>query len=163
MGQEQVGVEHIELTREISFPGDISFDTDKICLQGRYGDQLSLHRARKIWNETLESCFLLEGGHDFQISLRSNHQEGDYVMNCVFVSACGRYAFWRLTNQQAPEAQYMLETAHIPNSDINTDQYLAASDMRSVLDTELQRAEKINTDAGIIIKLVNMLKRLASS
>lgn len=130
MQNKQVNTQDIELTREITFPGDISFDLETVTLHGSYADQLSAYRARKIWVSTLENCFLLEQGQDFVVSIRSNLTDGNFGIICSFISACARYAFWRLTNNQAPEAQYMIETAHIPDSEMRHDDYVAAPDMR---------------------------------
>ena len=64
-----------------------------------------------------------------RFTTRSNIEEGVFTLQCEFVSACGRYAFWRLTNNQAPEAQYLIETAHIPNAELREAEFHAASDL----------------------------------
>lgn len=90
------------------------YDADRLVLEGLYLDEITAYRARKRWIKTLESNFLLEEQHDFRIKVRVVADAGRYRVRCDFISACGRYAFWRLTHHQAPEVQYMLETAHLP-------------------------------------------------
>lgn len=84
------------------------YDADSVVLAGKYGDELSAHRARKHWVEVLNNYFLLEQERDYEIWVTSSLQENYFVISCCFVSACGRYAFWRLVNQQAPEAEAKL-------------------------------------------------------
>ncbi len=133
MQLERAELQSIELTREIAFPGDVRFDPEQVILQGVYRDQLSAYRARKIWVETLSSNFLLEAGHDYEVCVESKVSEGVFFLNCNFTSACGRYAFWRLTNEQAPEAQYLIETAHIPHSELCADDFFSAPDLRPMV------------------------------
>ena len=53
-----------------------------------------------------------------------------FMLRAHFVSACARYAFWRLTNCQAPETQYIMETAHIPVCESRHDDILSVPDMQ---------------------------------
>lgn len=85
-------------------PGLI-YDPEGICLIGKFSDELAAHRARKQWKLILNSHFLLEVERDFEISVISSHNDERYLLACAFTSACGRYAFWRLANRQAPEAE----------------------------------------------------------
>jgi hypothetical protein len=84
------------------------YDADGVTLLGKYGDELTAHRSKKQWVEVLNSYFLLELERDYDIFVESNIDTNYFVLNCVFSSACGRYAFWRLINQQAPEAEELL-------------------------------------------------------
>jgi len=99
-------------------------------LHGTYTDELSAHRARKVWAEILEYHSLLEKDRDFVYRLQPDYQHMIFGLQCEFLTACGRYAFWRLTNHQAPEAQYQIETAHIPESHRRQEEFLYAPDMR---------------------------------
>lgn len=154
MHSEQVGFEGIELTREIAFPGDVRFDPDRVILQGQYRDQLSAYRAKRNWVETLTSNFLLDEGHDYEISVESRVSEELFILQCSFTSACGRYAFWRLTNEQAPEAQYLIETAHIPNSELRGDDFFAAPDLKPLADEGTQAFREIEQKALSINKIL---------
>ena len=137
MQQQHIGSDPIELCQEISFPGDVFFDAGTSSLYGFYADQLSAYRAKKAWGETLEDAFFLDPRTDFDLSVSSDLSLGEYGLTCSFTSACGRYAFWRITNNQAPEAQYVIETGHIPDSNTNGGNHLmAAPDLRPLLDLE---------------------------
>ena len=48
-------------------------------------------------------CLTFHGQYIFD-----NSESKYFVLNCYFTSACGRYAFWRLINNQAPEAESKL-------------------------------------------------------
>lgn len=146
-GSEQHSV--IELTREFPRSCQVSFDSETATLEGAYPDELSAHRARKVWIDTLESNFLLEKNHDFKIRVEGTVEDSAFALRCDFLTACGRYAFWRLTNDQAPEAQYIIETAHIPNAESMYDAFLGAPDLQqqtqfyvSEIERELGRNRK---------------------
>ena len=91
------------------------YDAEKLILEGIYLDEISAYRARRSWIKTFEMNFLLEEIHDFKVKVVLDDDEGRYHVQCTFTSACGRYAFWRLTHHQAPEVQFTLETAHLPH------------------------------------------------
>jgi hypothetical protein len=91
------------------------YDAEKLILEGIYLDEVSAYRARRSWIKTFEMNFLLEEIHDFKVKVVFESDECKYHVQCTFTSACGRYAFWRLTHHQAPEVQFTLETAHLPH------------------------------------------------
>ena len=91
------------------------YDAEKLILEGIYLDEVSAYRARRSWIKTFEMNFLLEEIHDFRVKVVFEEDERRYHVQCTFTSACGRYAFWRLTHHQAPEVQFTLETAHLPH------------------------------------------------
>lgn len=93
------------------------FDSDRLMLEGVYLDEVSAYRARRRWIEALEANFLLEERVDFVMKVRRTQNAGHYSVRCGFLTACGRYAFWRLTHHQAPEVQFLLETAHLAHSE----------------------------------------------
>src|SRR5438552_3022420 len=106
MKQDQFGPQVIELTEELPHNDSVHFDSEAVTLQGQYGDELSLHRAKRKWTSILEINFLLESEYDYFIQHESKLDAQKFALQCRFTTACGRYAFWRLTNDQAPEAQY---------------------------------------------------------
>ena len=106
-------------------PG-VYFDSQEAILEGAYKDEISAYRAKKVWTETFETNFLLEPNYDFIFKVVTDIKEQKFVLKCNFTSACGRYAFWRLTRNQAPEAQYQIETAHIPANDSNKSNKVSA-------------------------------------
>lgn len=91
------------------------YDAETVTLLGKYNDELSAYRARKKWVEVLNSYFLLERDRDYEMFVESDLSESYFVVNCCFSSACGRYAFWRLINHQAPEAEHRLGCASLPS------------------------------------------------
>ena len=115
----------------------VCFDPDKITLEGYYVDELSAHRAKRSWNDTLENYFLLDSEHDFKLSVQESEQNERYELKATFLTACARYAFWRLTNGQAPEAQYCIETGHIPNAESSYENFRSAPDMYSIKEPPL--------------------------
>ena len=88
-------------------PGLI-YDADSVTLVGKFGDELSAYRAKRKWLEILSAYFLLEPERDYDVWVTANIDTSSYLLGCTFVSACGRYAFWRLINHQAPEAETRL-------------------------------------------------------
>ena len=124
----------IELKDEISYAEGVCFDPEAVTIEGKYLDELSAHRAKKGWVETLEVNFLLDPAYDVIFKVANAAEATQYILRCEFVSACARYAFWRLTNNQAPEAQYQIETAHIPDCKSRHLEFLTAPDMRSVFE-----------------------------
>ncbi len=164
MFQERAGRQEIELLQEISLPGDVCFDPESLSLHGFYKDQLSAYRARNIWIETLQDCFLLDRDHDFKIEIQSEIPKTLFTVRCDFLSACARYAFWRLTNHQAPEVQYIIETAHIPDTEANQSNFVMAPDMKPLSDKqEPQEAalpEKIDQLVGQTLGPLETVKKL---
>lgn len=90
------------------FKEGLIYDADSVILAGKYSDELSAHRARKQWHGVLNSFFLLDEERDYELWIKSEPSQRYFVVHCCFTSACGRYAFWRLVNQQAPEAEARL-------------------------------------------------------
>lgn len=160
MQQDMASSQPIELTREIVTPNCVSFDVETASLDGIYSDELSAYRAKRIWRETLESNFLLEDKADFQFSITKSLTEGRFSLRCDFQTACGRYAFWRITNNQAPEAQYIIETAHIPNSDSHIDDLMSAPDMRSSRPSYLSEVDGSSEYGADMLTFKELLKAI---
>ena len=164
MPQGDFGAQPIELNREIAQFASVCFDAEGLRLQGKYSDQLSAYRAKKIWAHTLETCFLLDSGYDFKIKVQTESEDDNFGLVCEFLSACARYAFWRLTNHQAPEAQYLIETAHIPNAASRQGDFVAAPDLRCLMEDgldlthhELVRLQQRETLGARLRELVRQL------
>lgn len=122
----------VALMAGVEFRGEVFFDPDLIMLEGRYSDELSAHRARRSWVKIFEASFLLEPEYDFSLTVSLMTDDEGFALRCSFVSACGRYAFWRLTHGQAQDAQYLLETAHVPSSLHNSAMLAGSPDLRRV-------------------------------
>jgi len=154
----------IELTRELPSVDGVTFDAERVVLEGFYADELAPYRAKRVWSEILETNFLLDAEHDFTIEIKPAANQR-FILTCHFATACARYAFWRLTNNQAPEAQYVIETAHIPQSEQRKDEFLQAPDLRpqegtSALESWMNRYESDNRGfVGWLKKMVSSLVR----
>ena len=83
----------------------LEYNSHELSITGHFLDQLSAYRKRREWIAVLSNHFLLETERDFEISIASEIQSGTHRLCCSFTSACGRYAFWRLKNRQAPEIE----------------------------------------------------------
>jgi hypothetical protein len=155
---ERIG-EVIELTEEIPFSSGVAFDAGNLTLKGLYRDEISAHRAKRSWLTALENTFLLDRDTDFSIAVKQVSDEGHFGLTCEFVTACARYAFWRLTNHQAPEAQYLIETGHIPRCESKQLEIATAPDMVNVNadPAVLAGLAKIGQATGPIASILNRL------
>lgn len=97
------------LQEKYEFPiNSLVYNTDSLSLVGKLGDELSAYRTKRQWLEVLANYFLLEPNRDFALKISASENSDEFTLECSFSSACGRYAFWRLINQQAPEAEERL-------------------------------------------------------
>lgn len=142
----------------------VCFDGENACLEGTYGDELSAHRAKRIWVDTLLGYFLLEKEQDIRVRVLPIPDGQLFKLKCEFTSACARYAFWRLTNGQTPEVQYLIETAHVPQSENRWEELIATPDMKPVERPEPfmlsgQAYVPPRSSPNLLGMLVNWLKR----
>ncbi|MBX7143334.1 MAG: hypothetical protein K1X79_02675 [Oligoflexia bacterium] len=167
MGKDGSESQVVELVDEFAYSEGVCFDPERITLEGLYCDQLSAYRARRVWEETLGHSFLLEPKHDFILRVKAVGSEPRYALRCEFLTACARYAFWRLTNNQAPEAQYIIETAHIPQAESRQDELWTAPDLKqkqeaAALQQLAQMGSQVESDVGgissILMKIVQRLR-----
>ncbi len=96
----------------------ITYDTDSISIVAKFSDEMSAYRGRKGWSEILSAHFLLEDDRDYNIKVMPSEgcNTEAFKLKCEFDSACGRYAFWRLINHQAPEAEEKLIQSGYPEN-----------------------------------------------
>lgn len=132
MQQDAIYSQLIELNREIDSRDGVHFDAESVVLIGSYSDELSAFRARRAWVAAFESSFLLDKGHDYELHMLAKAEEHRFYLSCQFLTACGRYAFWRLVNEQVPEVQYLIETAHIASGASRQAEIAAAPDLGDV-------------------------------
>lgn len=141
----------------IEIEGGLTYNADRLCIEGNYSDELSQHRARKTWCTILETDFLLIPEADFQFTMEKDLEQNQFQIACAFKSACGRYAFWRLINEQVPEVQFLLETAHLSHR---------FKDYTSIIEQmehgPQQRGEKLlNSIRKLLNSTANLLKQIA--
>ncbi|HMO01419.1 MAG TPA: hypothetical protein PKD37_04670 [Oligoflexia bacterium] len=112
-------------TRSFSRPAckAIYFSKENLTIFAKYQDEISAYRARRKWLKTLDEYFFLDDASDFILQQARSSGEDEYYLICQFVSPAARYAFFRLVNLQALEAQYQLETAHHGKVFDFTDEY----------------------------------------
>ena len=130
----------------------ICFVEDSSSIHGSYPDILSAYRAKKAWVETLRFNFGLSEGTDINLDVTKTGFK-TFVLNLGFVSSNAKYAFWKITNNQEPEVQYTLETAHIPMCEKRYEEILTAPDLCSIFEIpaiksalpEGQQKSKLNT------------------
>jgi len=96
----------------------ITYNTDDVSIISKFSDEMAAYRCRRTWTEIFGNHFLLENDRDFKLSISSSGE--NFSLNCEFNSACGRYAFWRLINHQAPEAERKLINSGYPASDFSS-------------------------------------------
>lgn len=133
MAQKQLKNDDSRAEVEIPYFEGVCFDPDTYTIHGNYNDEVSAHRAKKCWLEAFNQHFNIEKDSDLHIFVEPSNC-GSFLLNCRFASASAKYAFWKCTNNQAPEVQYVLETAHIPICDSRYDELLTAPDLRSIFE-----------------------------
>ncbi len=137
------------------------FDADTITLTGKFVDELSAYRARKEWHTALSSHFLLEKGRDFDSKVTVSTDGEVYTLKCSFSSACGRYAFWRLVNHQAPEVEEKLQSSDLVNK--KTARFLLGSiwnNQAQPLESRLQAVEDdVRETTSVITSLIRYFKQ----
>jgi hypothetical protein len=109
MHHNEINQGNVEKVIDFSqYKNGLIFDADGVNLFGKYQDEMSAWRAKKEWIDVLHDYFLLEPERDYEINVISNLSNMTFCLKSNFTSACGRYAFWRLINHQAPEAEKKL-------------------------------------------------------
>lgn len=150
-----------ELATDLSkFKPGLIFDADGVSLFGKFHDEMSAWRAKKRWTEVLHDYFLLEVERDYEIQVLSDLNTLTFCVSCSFASACGRYAFWRLINHQAPEAEKKLGGTI---NQAQPSQVLGSGVRGKENDTWIvaplgEASEKNKEAAQIIRKLLNIFK-----
>jgi len=143
------------------FKPGLIFDADGVCLFGKYHDELSAWRAKKKWVEVLHDYFLLENNRDYEINVVSEIGTFTFCLSCSFSSACGRYAFWRLINHQAPEAERKLGgTITYPLSSIEHEDFPEGANGNEtwILSALNESAEKNSETAKILRRLLKIFQ-----
>ena len=113
-----------QINQDVTSFGFVSYIPETYKIVGEYSNEIYLFRAKKFWKMALQDTFLLETGTDFQFQIKKNAKMNVYTLTCTFKSACGRYAFWRVNNNQNPEAKYIIESAHLTQTADNYDAIL---------------------------------------
>ena len=91
--------------------GPINFHPTVPQFTGVYSNEIRRQYAKRSWEKELGSNFLLDRGHDYELVKYEGC--GYYKLLCDFKTACGRYAYWRLTNDKAPDSLAIIAAAHV--------------------------------------------------
>lgn len=84
----------------------LTFDSGAALLIATYDNEISAYRAKREWKAVLNAYFLLDAERDYEMWVTPVEEENrSFLLTCMFQSACGRYAFWRVINDQSPEAE----------------------------------------------------------
>lgn len=84
----------------------LTFDSGAALLIATYNNEISAYRAKREWKAVLNAYFLLDAERDYEMWVTPVEEEPcTFLLTCMFQSACGRYAFWRIINDQSPEAE----------------------------------------------------------
>ncbi len=90
----------------------VTYDTDKVSILGEFDNEMAAYRTRKEWVQILANYFLVERDRDYSLNIEAlkndKKNQTRFKLECSFSSACGKYAFWRLINNQAPEAEKLI-------------------------------------------------------
>ncbi len=150
----------IKQNQDIKLFGSISFNPDAYTIVGKYFDEISLFRAKKFWAQAFEDVFLLEKQHDFKFSAQKSSDSNEFTLSCQFLSACGRYAFWRINNNQNPEVKYLIEVSHMPSTFQNYDEIINSMPKFNITtDSDILNnvEEKTNNISEILKKIVSKI------
>ncbi len=157
MNSVQIQTKQLPHIKEIPYFEGVCFDPDTDTIHGNYVDELSAYRAKKAWLEALKFNFSLKADSDLIVAIETTEMNS-FVLSCRFYSSTAKYAFWKITNNQSPEAQYIIETAHIPICDSRYDEILTAPDLRSVYELSTNSRQSLITGS----KLNEILQKIVS-
>jgi hypothetical protein len=143
------------------------YDPERLLIEGVYRDELTAYRVRKRWISAFREHFLLDDGLDLSFKVRKVGSSGFCKLNCYFISACGRYAFWRLTHHQALEVQWLLERAHLSSARDSATRDLYDSDDAHLGESTVPRyltTEDLGADEprGAVSRIVRALQSIAN-
>ncbi len=158
MNSVQIQTKQLPQIKEIPYFEGVCFDPDTDTIHGNYPDEISAYRAKKAWLEALKFNFSLKGGDQDLVVAIEVTEMNSFVLSCRFYSATAKYAFWKITNNQSPEVQYIIETAHIPICDSRYEEILTAPDLRSVYDLTTTARQNLLTGS----KLNDILQKIVS-
>ena len=153
-----------QINQDVTSFGFVAYAPEMYKITGEYSNEIYLFRAKKLWKMALQDTFLLENATDFKFQVRKNSKMNVYMLTCTFMSACGRYAFWRINNNQNPEVKYIIESAHLPQTADNYDELLnkgpnfIVSHNSDILCDIEDKANNISEVLKNIVKKICMIK-----
>lgn len=137
------------------FKSGLIFDAEGVTLFGKYDNELAAWRAKKEWIQVLHDYFLLEPTRDYDIEVVTDLESLVFCLKSSFNSACGRYAFWRLINHQAPEAEKKLGGTINENSSATEELSLSGNESW-IVNPLIEGAQKNKESAQILKKILKI-------
>ena len=137
------------------FKSGLIFDAEGVALFGKYDNELLAWRAKKEWVQVLHDYFLLEPTRDYEIDVITDLDTFTFCIKSSFNSACGRYAFWRLINHQAPEAEKKLGGT-IKSNIIDSENAHQSGDESWIINPLEESANKNRESAKILKKILKI-------
>lgn len=136
----------------------LTYDAEGVSLIGKYADEISAHRAKRVWKNVLGNSFLLDEGRDYELWITGSISEQNFVVSCSFLSACGRYAFWRLINEQAPDAEMKLR-GESPQDKKMPAFYTESNEEKAPWILRLSdELENVETNKGLLQKILRLFQ-----
>lgn len=83
---------------------ELYFNPDNCYLGKDFPNEFAAYQAKKAWTQILSHHFLIESPRDYLILISPITNFPSHILGCKFLSAVGRYSFWRLMNNQSQDA-----------------------------------------------------------
>ena len=83
---------------------------DLSALSSTFDAEFTAFSVRRLWINLFQKYFSLEKDKDYNLYVNKEslgHNEM-YELNCEFISPNGKYAFWKLLNKKALQAEIEL-------------------------------------------------------
>ena len=83
---------------------------DLSALSSTFDSEFTAYSARRHWINLFYKYFALEKDKDYILCVdKEDTSHGEkYELNCEFISPNGKYAFWKLLNKKAIQAEIEL-------------------------------------------------------
>ena len=83
---------------------------DLSVLSSTFETEFSAFSARRLWINLFLKYFSLEKDKDYNLCVNNEHIDNTEIfeLNCEFISPNGKYAFWKLLNKKAIQAEIEL-------------------------------------------------------
>ena len=83
---------------------------DLSALSSTFDTEFTAFSVRRLWINLFQKYFSLEKDIDYNLHVNKEDDGGDekYNLNCEFTSPNGKYAFWKLINKKAIQAEIEL-------------------------------------------------------
>lgn len=150
-----------ELIKKVNANAPLTFYLDDIAMSASYPDELSAHRARKVWRDILIRVYLLEDESDYRLEVVKDADK--FALVCDFISSCGHYAFWRLSHKQASHVEEELCLAHLPTVNSSPEEFSLNVDLGQDSGSTVGKKYAIDSVSTKIKSAVESISKLVDS